>query len=464
MFCCCFCCSVFLSLHFPLSPTGQGRWPPTLSLVLLEVSSVKGSFSSPLLPMACSRGICWQNEPRHTSNPKTQHNHLNTNKRGQTLMVGQIEIFDKITTMRVIHTTFIPDRSRPGLTTTATGAKLTSLHERLAAQMNTLIVDGTHPEWLTEGRTVLIVKDPRREHDSQITLEALMEEIASRVKNDETIRFNIIRRNVWDGASRAMARSNFSPEKDRSMKDNGYFRAGQIMAMSIAHGDRVLVSFPVSCMNILEAETESQLHDAVSGAGSLISLAGHNVHITLKNKQETALDLANWYVLQRTRAPFERFRDGLKSLGVLEALQRHPQQLMCLFVKAEKLLTATDVENLFPILHSERGSNSFHQECRTRAFWQDYLQDAEFEKDVSLEEILVFVTGCDSIPAMGFSPKPTIEFIAYSRFPVANTCENILRIPVHAVYATFKSDMDFAIRNSQVLEGLEFQCLGGFVA
>ncbi|KAK2844078.1 hypothetical protein Q5P01_010737 [Channa striata] len=58
-FSCCFCCSVLFSLHFPFSPTGQGRWLPTLSLVLLEVSSVKGSFSSPLLPMACSRGICW---------------------------------------------------------------------------------------------------------------------------------------------------------------------------------------------------------------------------------------------------------------------------------------------------------------------------------------------------------------------------------------------------------------------
>ncbi|KAK2849196.1 hypothetical protein Q5P01_009030 [Channa striata] len=59
MFCCCFCCSVLFSLHFPLCPTGQGRWPSSLSLVLLEVSSVKGSFSSPLLPMACSRGNCW---------------------------------------------------------------------------------------------------------------------------------------------------------------------------------------------------------------------------------------------------------------------------------------------------------------------------------------------------------------------------------------------------------------------
>ena len=40
--------------------------------------------------------------------------------------------------------------------------KLTALHERLAAQMNQLLREGTHPEWLTEGRTILIQKDPSK--------------------------------------------------------------------------------------------------------------------------------------------------------------------------------------------------------------------------------------------------------------------------------------------------------------
>ncbi|XP_030611803.1 G2/M phase-specific E3 ubiquitin-protein ligase-like isoform X3 [Archocentrus centrarchus] len=366
------------------------------------------------------------------------------------------------------------------------------------------------------------------ESDLPMSLESIMAQIVSRVNNDSTVRFNIIRRNVWDGASRAMGRSNFSPEKkidvkftddygisegavdnggptreffrlcldevkdkigifegppnakvltcnSKAMKDNGYFCAGQIMAMSIAHGGQspcFLSELLYECLqkgpdnikvntdhitdeetrsqvqSILEADTKSQLQVAVAQAGSLISLAGHNVCITLENKQETALDLAHWYVLQRTRAPFERFRDGLRSLGVLDALQKYPLQMKCLFVKAGKALKATDMENLFKIIHSERGSNAFQDECRTLAFWQDYLQEAEFENDVSLEDILVFCTGCDSIPALGFSPKPSLEFITNCKFPVANTCEIILRIPVHAVYSSFKSDMDFAIRNS----------------
>ncbi|XP_073715793.1 G2/M phase-specific E3 ubiquitin-protein ligase-like [Misgurnus anguillicaudatus] len=164
----------------------------------------------------------------------------------------------------------------------------------------------------------------------------------------------------------------------KAMKDNTYFYAGQIMAMSIAHGGQspcFLSELLYECLqkgpdnvkvkiehitdeetksqlkSILQAENELQLHNALTQAGNLISLAGHNVRVTLENKQEIALDLAHWYVLQRTRAPFERFRDGLMSLGVLDALRRYPLQLKCLFVKGEKALTAIDVERISSMLN-----------------------------------------------------------------------------------------------------------------
>ena len=38
--------------------------------------------------------------------------------------------------------------------------KLTSLHARMAQHMECLISQGGHPEWLTKGRTVLVMKDP----------------------------------------------------------------------------------------------------------------------------------------------------------------------------------------------------------------------------------------------------------------------------------------------------------------
>lgn len=40
--------------------------------------------------------------------------------------------------------------------------KLTGLHKRLGAQMNHLLRDGSHSEWLSQERTVLIQKDPHK--------------------------------------------------------------------------------------------------------------------------------------------------------------------------------------------------------------------------------------------------------------------------------------------------------------
>ncbi|MED6245943.1 hypothetical protein ATANTOWER_010638 [Ataeniobius toweri] len=49
----CFFC-VFSVFSNPL--VGRGRWPPTLSLVLLKVFPIKGEFSFPFFLHACSGG------------------------------------------------------------------------------------------------------------------------------------------------------------------------------------------------------------------------------------------------------------------------------------------------------------------------------------------------------------------------------------------------------------------------
>ena len=40
--------------------------------------------------------------------------------------------------------------------------KLTSLHNRLACQMQQLLLEENHPAWLTKGRTILLMKDPQQ--------------------------------------------------------------------------------------------------------------------------------------------------------------------------------------------------------------------------------------------------------------------------------------------------------------
>ncbi|CAL8239618.1 unnamed protein product [Gadus morhua 'NCC'] len=149
-----------------------------------------------------------------------------------------------------------------------------------------------------------------------------------------------------------------------------------------------------------------------------------------------------------------RFRDGLKTLGVLEQIQNHPESFSPVMCYNPRPLTADQVDGLFHIRWSEEGSNQKREERTVVAFWRDYLQDVE-EEDGSkkLGDILAFATGSDAVPPIGFSPQPSLEFLHPSggaaKFPVANTCISCLRLPIYSTYDCFKTNMDFAIRNTQ---------------
>jgi hypothetical protein len=74
-----------------------------------------------------------------------------------------------------------------------------------------------------------------------------------------------------------------------------------------------------------------------------------------------------------------------------------------------------------------------------------YCLLSEKATKASLSTILVFATGSDSIPPLGFSPLPSVSFIHkkeegqnfISKYPMANTCANELRLPVIETYEEF---------------------------
>ena len=72
-----------------------------------------------------------------------------------------------------------------------------------------------------------------------------------------------------------------------------------------------------------------------------------------------------------------------------------------------------------------------------------------------LSQLLVFVTGADSIHPLGFDPQPHAVFghaadlgedDPTKQFPKANTCSNTIRLPVVATYEMFKDNMLSAIK------------------
>ena len=77
----------------------------------------------------------------------------------------------------------------------------------------------------------------------------------------------------------------------------------------------------------------------------------------------------------------------------------------------------------------------------------------ERKEGPTLEKILVFATGADSIPPMGFLPSPTIEFWD-NIHPRSNACANVMVLPLHLKdglslsYEKFRDLMDRGILNA----------------
>lgn len=71
--------------------------------------------------------------------------------------------------------------------------------------------------------------------------------------------------------------------------------------------------------------------------------------------------------------------------------------------------------------------------------------------NLTLEDILHFCTGMPEEPPLGFRPKPAMKFTMAeaSKFPEANTCVNILYLPLaHTTYDEFAWHMCYGICNS----------------
>ena len=79
-------------------------------------------------------------------------------------------------------------------------------------------------------------------------------------------------------------------------------------------------------------------------------------------------------------------------------------------------LTAARFKSLNELNTSEQGSNSRQQEESTIYCYEVFLKDVEEgETDgLTLEDLLVFITGSDTVPLLGFDHVITVEFYDFS--------------------------------------------------
>lgn len=142
-------------------------------------------------------------------------------------------------------------------------------------------------------------------------------------------------------------------------------------------------------------------------------------------------------------------------MGILNLIEKHLNTTAQVFCSNSLLkLTASRMDSLFVPELAEEGANVRPQQELIIMHWRDYLQDCEERKEgPTLEKILVFATGADSIPPMGFLPSPTVEFWD-NIHPRSNACANVMVLPLHLQdglslsYDKFRDLMDRGILNA----------------
>ncbi|KAL1276872.1 hypothetical protein QQF64_023545 [Cirrhinus molitorella] len=214
--------------------------------------------------------------------------------------------------------------------------------------------------------------------------------------------------------------------RTRPIREDRYFIAGRAVAVSLVHGEPApgcfsktlfdsLVQGPDMCIPVLdnvadcklynkikkvsEATTLQELQDTTDPIVDYLANAGCLRPLrSIVDRDRLVEDLLKFQVVNRVRGPFERFRDGLKTLGVFSKVQQHPEAFRSVFCHQPNQLTTDIMDDLFEIQWSENGSNRRANENRVIAFWRDYLQDVEEEGSQGLEAILAFATA--DIPSL----------------------------------------------------------------
>ncbi|XP_028577255.2 G2/M phase-specific E3 ubiquitin-protein ligase isoform X1 [Podarcis muralis] len=366
---------------------------------------------------------------------------------------------------------------------------------------------------LTLRKTQLVVQ--------QRKVSNILRELRSQINTKRT-RLNINRRNIWDSALKGFQKRSFNPantievkyincrtkthmdsskgdfflllirhlqnsslfEGDSSkilsfdsqaLKDNLYYEAGKMIAVSLVHGgpspsffsktlfdclvygtenvkptieDVADVTVLQTIEKIKSARTLNSLESAISDCSEYLAIAGCLKPVTaLHDKNVLVNEILNYHVIKRTLLPFESFRQGLKTLGVLEKMQMNPDAFCSILCHKPEKLTAKLLGDLFAI-HCVPGADK----ARSLDFWMGYLQETEGgESAVTLEDILVFATGIRDIPPIGFDPEPAVKFL-HIKYPVGKRHLNCLELPITKSYEKFKRIMDCTIRSTLRLE------------
>ena len=194
------------------------------------------------------------------------------------------------------------------------------------------------------------------------------------------------------------------------------------------------------------------------------------LHYSEKEKVVNAMCLH--YSVLTSLAEMEQLRRGLAVQNFNILMESHPQAIRKAFEPSEIQVTSDFLQDFFVPVFSAQGSNKRGIEEALIMSWIHYLQSIEGrnlcisfvnvmhylwlispegKSSPTLTDVMVFLTGCNSMPPMGFGDVSlTIVFSDDGVLPTVSTCSLTLTIPrkFPTDLDLFKEKMDFSILGS----------------
>ncbi|CAF89650.1 unnamed protein product [Tetraodon nigroviridis] len=225
----------------------------------------------------------------------------------------------------------------------------------------------------------------------------------------------------------------------RALRDDLYYDVGCLLALCLVHRGppvsffspalyQCLFNYPANqplavghmtpstyftchVNKVAEAESVEELKAAAGACGAYLELAGCSAVSSLQEKEALVEDLVTFALITRMQLPLQRFREGLRTLGVFDQVQLSPATFFSVFCRVSAQLTAPTLSRFFTVNFSE-DQERLAKEMSIVSFWRHLLLECEAGRSsVSLQDLLHFATGAREPPASGFLPPPSISFL-----------------------------------------------------
>ncbi|MED6256394.1 hypothetical protein ATANTOWER_025181 [Ataeniobius toweri] len=244
-----------------------------------------------------------------------------------------------------------------------------------------------------------------------------------------------------------------------------FYTAGKLAAWSIVHGGPGLrcldpILYTLMCgqvpdfrafdyaalhesdvqqniQRIHQCDSDSSWNKLKEELGDWIASCGvpQIYSIPVADRLQVVDHILRHYIFLRPKCMIEQFIDGFNSCGVLwETVKTSWKTFQKLFTKGDEPLTRAEFKALYDVNWSDKGSNRRDAEEETMFSFESILNTIEEGRaPISFEDILVFWTGADKVPPLGFPGPLQVDFLNQEcvdrPYPYASTCSLTLSLP-----------------------------------